>query len=148
MSDNFIFHRVLRSDNDARALVAALKLNRKPMADAGTPLQVTVTIYRASRKQEQNALYWVILAQIADQAWVAGRRFDAETWHVHCKRSFLPEVNERGADKWRLLPNGDRELVMSSTDLNVSEFSTYLNEVQAYATTELGVMLSQNPRDL
>lgn len=145
---SFVFHRVLRSDADAQALHVVLKSNRAPMAEAGTPLQVTVTIYRATRKQEQNSLYWVILGQIAEQAWVAGRRFDAETWHVHCKRNFLPEKNERGADKWRLLPNGDRELVMSSTDLNVSEFSTYLNEVQAYAATELGVQLSANPRDL
>ncbi|WP_337225237.1 hypothetical protein, partial [Proteus terrae] len=65
MSDSFVFHRVLRTDNDARALVAALKLNRKAMAEAGTPLQVTVTLYKAKRNDGQNALYWHTLGEIA-----------------------------------------------------------------------------------
>lgn len=148
VSRPFVFHRVLRTDADAHALYAVLKSNREAFAERGEPLQVTVSVYKAKRKDEQNALMWVILQQIAEQAWVRGVRYDAETWHVLYKRMFLPEMNARGAPKWRVLPDGERELVMSTTELNVTEFSTYLNEVQAHAAAELGVQLSANPRDL
>ena len=40
------------------------------------------------------------------------------------------------------LPNG-RKIGESTTKLNVTDFASYVNNVEAYAVTELGVILEQ-----
>lgn len=134
---------VLHTGEHAQSLIAFLKSNAGPMAKQGQPLEVRVSVYKAKRSNEQNALMWVLLTQIADQAWVAGRQFAAEVWHEHFKRELLPEETSRGVAKWRALPNGDRELFMSTTDLDVSEMSTYVEKLQAKAAVELGVIFDE-----
>ena len=98
--------------------------------------------YKKTRSNEQNALMWVWLTQIGVDAWVAGRRFDAETWNEHFKRECLPETCSKGVDKWRVLPIGERVLVMSTTDLNVDEMSVYMTAFSAMAAVEFGVTLT------
>ena len=122
-------------------MVMALKLNWAAFSLDGKPLGVRVAPYRKKRSDEQNALMWVWLTQIADQAWVAGRRFGDETWHEHFKRECLPETCAKGVDKWRVLPSGERVLVMSTTDLNTEEFSTYMTRFSALSATDYGVTL-------
>lgn len=133
---------VLHTGEHLQSLAAFLKANAGPMAKQGQPLEVRVSVHKAKRSSEQNSLMWVLLTQIADQAWVAGRQFDAEVWHEHNKRELLPEETARGVKKWDYLPNGDRVLAMSTTDLDVSEFSTYLEKLQAKAAVELGVIFN------
>jgi hypothetical protein len=41
-----------------------------------------------------------------------------------------------------LTPGGGRRLVLSTSDLNTAEMTTYLDQLAAYAATELGVALS------
>lgn len=142
MNAVFPFRRVVRTPEDAKAIVAMLKANAGSMVEAGTPIQITASPHKAKRSDEQNRLMWVLLGQIADQVWSGGRRYDAETWHEAFKRQFLPEVNEKGMDKWRILPDGERALAMGTTDLHVSEFTEYLNQLEAHAATELGVQFS------
>jgi len=132
---------ILRSPEHAQSLMAFVRSNARELADQGTPLQVRVSIYRRSRSTEQNALMWVRLTQIAEQAWVGGKQFSAEAWHEHFKRELLPEETASGVSKWRDLPRGGRELAMSTTDLNVAEFGDYLTALEAYAASELGVTL-------
>lgn len=136
---------ILRSAEHAHSLIAFLKSNAGPMAEQGQPLEVRVSVYKAKRSNEQNALMWVLLTQIAEQAWVAGRQFAAEVWNEHFKRELLPEETARGVKKWRALPNGDRELFMSTSDLNTSEMSTYVEMLQAKAAVELGVIFNEYP---
>jgi hypothetical protein len=134
---------------DWQRFLAFMRANLAPMAEQERHLQAVVSEYKATRSNEQNAYMWVgILEPTAEQAWTSGQRFDAEIWNVHCKKLFLPEVNAKGMDKWMYLPNGERELMMSTSDLNHAEMGVYLNQIAAYAATDLGVQLPANPRDL
>lgn len=133
---------ILSGDGPAQMLYAFLKQNRQQMAESGRPLAVRVFEHRAKRSDEQNALHWVWLQQIAEQAAVAGRKFDADVWNQHMKEQLLPEETAAGKRKWLELPSGERRLVLSTSDLNVAEMSEYMEKLSAYAATELGVALT------
>ena len=111
----------------------ALKAQLFPfLADAlqgGSRWVLTVT--RRKRTSRQNRRYWGkgVLAQIAEQAVVNGRQYDAETWHEQFKRMFI------GVEE---LPDGSVR-GKSSTSLSTSEFSAFCDQVEAYAASELGV---------
>lgn len=140
---------VFLTDDDVARFMAFMRANRADMAKQGRFLQVVVSEYKASRSTEANAYMWAgILEPAAQQAWSGGSRWKAEAWHELLKQLFLPETCAKGVDKWWILPNGDRRLVMSTSDLNVSEMTVYLDQCAAYVTTELGVLLPANPRDL
>jgi hypothetical protein len=136
---------VLHGPSQAKQLHAFLKQNAAAMAEQGRPLEVRVSVYKAKRSTDQNALMWALLQQIADQAWIGGRHFDAEVWHEHFKRELLPDETARGVKKWRVLPSGHRELFMGTSDLDVAEFSAYLDALQAKAATDLGVTFDLQP---
>jgi hypothetical protein len=120
---------VLRDETHARRLWAFLRANWLPMAQAGKPLAVAVTEHKAKRSNDQNRLYWVLLADIAESAWVDGRRYSKEQWHAHFAGEFIG---------WEELPGGRRSPI-STTTLSVPEFTTYLERVMQYAAEELGV---------
>ena len=132
---------ILREPVHAHSLIAFLKENAGEQARIGRPLEVRVSVYREKRSSGANALMWVWLGQIADQVRPNGQRFDAEVWNGFFKRELLPEETARGVKKWRLLPNGERELFMSTSDLDVEEMGTYLTAMQAHAATEFGLRL-------
>lgn len=123
---------VLRDEQHARALWAFLRGNWKELAQAGRPLSVTVQEHKAKRSSDQNRLYWQRLNQIAEQAWVGGKQFSAEAWHEFFKRQLIG---------YEELPCGGTVGISTAT-LSVSEFSDYINRVEAYAATELGINLS------
>lgn len=83
------------------------------------------------RTPAQNRRYWGngVLAQIAAQATVNGKLFDAETWHEMFKRMFIGVIE---------LPNGE-VIGKSSTDLTTDEFCEFCDKVEAYAASDLGV---------
>jgi len=126
---------ILREGRNVEQLMAFLKQNAKAMADLKRPLEVVVREHKAKGTDEQRALIWVINQQIAEQAWFAGRQFDAETIHIHCKREFLPEVTEAGKVKWKTLPNDERELALSTEDLNRNEKTVYITALLAFAAS-------------
>jgi hypothetical protein len=90
------------------------------------------------RSKLQNARYWGrgVLAQIAEQATVGGRLYDAESWHEMFKRKFIGVIE---------LPDGS-VVGKSSTDLTTAEFCKFCDEVEAFAATELGVLFIDLPR--
>jgi hypothetical protein len=93
--------------------------------------RLVLVVKERQRTTPQNRRYWGkgVLAQIAEQAVVNGKQYDAETWHELFKRMFIG-VKE--------LPNG--EIVgMSSKELSTVEFSDFCSKVEAYAATSLGV---------
>ena len=83
------------------------------------------------RTKPQNRRYWGqgVLAQVAEQATVGGKLFDAASWHELFKRKFIGVIE---------LPDGSVK-GMSSADLDTAEFSEFCTKVEAYAATELGV---------
>lgn len=109
------------------------------------------------RTDSQNRLMWgARLREISEQAWVGGKQYGAEVWHEYLKQKFLPEGNEedfarlvRSPEtyrKWDELPDGERVLVGSTTQLTTLGMSRYMTECEAYATQELGVMFSADRR--
>ena len=139
---------VLFGDAEAQQLVALLRMRRE-LAERGKYFQVIVSQYAPDRRLDQNAKMWVgTLDPMEDQARMNGHKLPANSWHLIMKMMFLPETCAKGIDKWKYLPSGDRELTMSTGDLNEDEMDLYLHQIAAYAATELGVKLPANPRDL
>ena len=116
--------------------------------DADHPIEMILREEVKARKPDQNSLMWVgPLADIAEQAYVGGRTYSAEVWHEHFKREYLPEqfdeeLTKEGYVKWAQLPNGDRALIGSTTQLTVKGFAMYLQQVEAYAAG-LGVNFNE-----
>lgn len=146
--DAFVRKFVLDSEESCAQLWAVLK-QRHDIAKFGQVLQVVVAKVTPSRRADQNRKMWVAyLEPIAQQARVNKASIRAEDWHLVLKAMFLPEVCAKGIHKWTYKDNGDRELTMSTGDLNEDEFEVYLHEIGSYATHDLGVRLPANPRDL
>lgn len=129
---------ILRGPDQARLLHQFLKANAAAMAEQGQPLEVRVSVWKPKATDAQRAIIWIINDQIAEQAWVGGRRYDAECWHEQAKRELLPDVTSRGVEKWRILSNGERLLHMSTENLNRAEKSAYIDALLAFAA-DLGV---------
>lgn len=95
---------------------------------------LVIEIYRESdaRTLAQNRRYFgsAVLGAIEQQAWVNGRQYDKETWHEIFKRKFIGVIE---------LHDGS-VVGMSSTKLTTKEFSDFMNNVEAYAASELGVV--------
>lgn len=139
---------VLHSDAEASQLFALLR-QRKELAAMGKVFQVVVSAHAPDRRADQNRKMWVAyLEPIAEQAVANDHHMRAEDWHLILKVMWLPEVCASGIHKWTYKPSGDRELTMSTGDLNETEFEQYLHRIGSYATTCLGVRLPANPRDL
>lgn len=123
-----------------------IELHNRPQAWAAIKAQVfpflsavlqggnrwVLTIAKRKRTPPQNRRYWGrgVLAQVAEQAVVNGRLFDAEIWHEQFKRQFIG---------FHELPNG-QIVGKSSTGLTTTEFSDFCAQVEAYASSELGVI--------
>lgn len=120
---------VLRSDPDSARLYQFLKSNWRAMADAGTPLSVTVAQYKAKRSIEQNKLLHSVEREIADKAWVNGGQYSKDAWHAYFAEKFI------GFEE---LPSGGR-LYISTARLSVAEMSAYLLSVINCAEDELGI---------
>lgn len=125
---------VIRNGSIWSSVVAFVRANAKVFADRGEPLRVIVTAEERQRNAAQNRLYWgAILRSIAEQAWVDGRQFDKDAWHEYFARLY-------GVSDEMTLPDGEIILRRKSTSqMSVGEFSTYLNQIQAYAANTLGV---------
>lgn len=134
----------LRSDTQTATLLALVP--HLPL-DQDNPLEVIIREKAKVRGMDQNALMWVgPLAEIAAQAWVAGRQYSAEVWHEQFKREYLPEefdeeLTKEGYRKWDYTPAGDRVLIGSTTQLTKKGFSQYLTQVEAFGAG-LGVQFS------
>jgi hypothetical protein len=140
---------LLRASGNVEAATAAL-LNAP--IDPERPLEFLLREEVKARKPDQNSLMWAgPLKDIAEQGYVKGRTYSPEVWHEFFKREFLPEdfdpaLCKEGYLKWDYTPNRERVLIGSTTQLTVRGFALYLQQVEAYAQTELGVMLHASPR--
>ena len=82
--------------------------------------------YKRERSLEQNARYWAILTDIAEQVKPEDREFAPETWHEFFKAKFL------GKDT--MVIDGEPVLVQrTTTKLRVMEFIDYCTQVEAWA---------------
>lgn len=115
-------------------LVQFVKANAKACLEANKPLRVIITQEEKKRNTEQNKRLWGYLYKaITEQAWVDGRQFPKEVWHEHFARMF-------GVCEEMILPDG--EIITrrkSTTEMTVAEFAEFMNQVESYGATELGV---------
>lgn len=128
---------VLRAPEHAHALIAFLKANAGPQVAAKKPLVVTVDTYKATRTGDQNRLLHALLNDIAEQAVVDGKQFEVEVWKDHVKRNFI------GTEEVKLPDGTVLSRSMSTTALNVGEFSELIDRVRAWAVNDLGVTFTQ-----
>lgn len=91
--------------------------------------EVKISRVRKKRTTDQNSLYWMWLRCVADET---GNTTD--DLHEYCKRKFLtPRAVEIAGEQMEVAP--------STTKLDTAEMTTYLNGVQAWAASELGITL-------
>lgn len=125
---------VLRNVSVWQLVCAFVKQNAKACIEAALPLRIIFTNEELPRNKEQNRRYFgFVIKHIAAQAWVNGKQFSKESWHEYFAREYgrMEEV---------ILPDGEIiQRRVSTTKYTVGEFSTYMNEVTAYACIELGV---------
>jgi len=98
--------------------------------------------HEPDRSIQQNRFYWgPCLKEISEQARIDGQRWASEAWHELFKRMFLgyeiKKVRVAGRAKTTVIRR-----LRSTTGLKVRAMSEYLEKVQAFATTDLGVMFS------
>lgn len=93
------------------------------------PWRITLSPYRAKRSHEQNALLWAIYTEMCK-----GTGHTPEELHEAMKKKFLPP---------RFIEVGDESIpvVGSTAGMDIQEFSNFLEQVQAFAAAELGVVL-------
>jgi hypothetical protein len=115
---------------------AKILIDNAPM-DAVHPIEFVIREAVKPRKPDQNALMWTgPLKDIAEQAWWNGKQYTAEVWHETYKRLYLPEeeaegITKAGYKKWDYMPNGERVLVGSTTQLTVKGFAIYMEQLYA-----------------
>lgn len=103
------------------ALIAAL--------DLAKAWEVVVRPKKAKRSLDQNSLYWKWCTIIANDT--GNTPNDIHEW---CKNEFLPPVF--------VSVNGKvHEARRSTTDLNTAEMTAYLDQITAWAATDLGLLL-------
>lgn len=121
--------------------------------DSVRPLEVVIREKQKVRGLDANSRMWAgPLRDISEQAWIAGRRYSAETLHEHFKREYLPEDDDPdladlvkdGYRKWDYTPAGERVLVGSTTQLLKKGFAQYLTQIEAFGAS-LGVRFSASP---
>lgn len=114
----------------------------KEMTAAGHKLVAEIKVQEDDRTLRQNRFYWgPCLREIAEQAVVEGKRYVPEAWHELFKRRFLgyeiKKITVAGSRRKRVIRR-----LRSTAKLKVKAMAKYLDQVQAYATTELGVVFS------
>ena len=94
-------------------------------------MAVLVTEHKSKRNQPQNRLYWALLREISEQAWVDGRLYSSDAWHAFFAGKFIGRED---------MPGGGSKPI-STTTLDVFAFAEYVTKIQAYAADELGLEL-------
>lgn len=109
------------------AIDRAIKRINSVNLDGG--MELLIQKYRPDRSLAQNRLYWKWIAAIANDT---GN--DPDALHDHFRSKFL------GARMIDVL--GQRRAVLpTTTKLSVKDFTVYLERIEAFASTELGIVL-------
>lgn len=125
----------LTKDNK-RLLMTTIYNNLGVWLESNAELEVCIRPYNSKRSIEQNRRLWKIYGELADKAWVNGRRYSAETWHEYCKGYFL-------GFELKAMPDGSElKTPISTTRLNVAEMTEYQNNIQSWAANEFKISWS------
>lgn len=101
------------------------------------PWTVTLAPFRKKRSLSQNALMWKWLDEVAGHiSETTG--YSPEEVHEHMKRKFLTPK--------RIEIDGEITESYSTRNLTTAEMTDYLNRIYVWATSEMGLFLT-NPED-
>lgn len=101
------------------------------------PLVVEISPEASKRTALQNKYMWASLQDLAEDAELDGKRFTKEAWHTYLSRLFLYHIE---------LPDGSTAPV-STTKLTVPEFIEYLEKINLWTSTELGIPFGKSPEE-
>jgi hypothetical protein len=115
----------------------------KELTLAGKPVQITAGEAEDQRSIEQNRYYWgPLLGAVSEQARTPDR-WTQEAWHHLFRRMFLGYEIKKELVAGKKRPTIIRRL-RSTRDLKVKPFAVYLQKIEAYVSTELGVQLPES----
>ena len=97
---------------------------------------VTVNLHRQTRSCPQNRLYWMWINCISRET---GN--DPADLHEYFGDKWLQKIEVKMFDGFIVRKS------QSTTTLNTAEFTAYLDKIQIFASSELGIVLP-NPEDL
>lgn len=134
--------RICRTKEQAHQAATLGYAHAQAILANGMPVRVLVEEQEDDRSLQQHRYYWgACLREISEQASINGQRYTIDAWHELFKRQFL------GFEIRRVKVAGRKKVTVirslrSTTKLKVKPMSKYLDEVQAFAATELGVRFS------
>ena len=109
------------------------------LLEAGKRVAITACEEEDSRSLQQLRFYWgPCLKDISEQAAIGGQKYSKDAWHELFKREHLPRVVTKAkvAGKKRTVVSVS---IGSTKGLSVRRMSKFLDRVQAFAATDLGV---------
>ena len=115
---------------------------KKMWGNGVSRLTVTVEPEEDSKSKQQRSYYHgVVLTEIAEQAKANGEKFPMPVWKEHFRKTYLGNkrktfINPLTGKKQ------SRQVRISTEDLGVKAYSKLIEQVTAFAATELGVMFS------
>lgn len=89
------------------------------------PLVVNVMEMAKNPTNAQRKHYWATLTEIAEKAWIEGRKYEKEHWHELFKQQFL----------------GKR---ISSQSLNTVQYEAYVISIITFAVNQLNIEFDEN----
>jgi hypothetical protein len=111
----------------------------KRLTSAGKAVEVSVKESEDERSLRANRFYWgYVLKTIAHQASIGGQRYQAEAWHELFKRQFLGYEVKKATVAGRRKKLVTRTL-RSTSKASVRQFVAYLEQIMAFAATDMGV---------
>lgn len=117
-----------------RPLMTTIWNNLQGWLKESPDLEISIRPHKSKRSVEQNRRLWKIYGELADKAWVNGRRYSAETWHEYCKGMFL-------GYELKAMPDGtEAKTPISTTTLNTAEMTDYQNRLQVWAAGNFGLI--------
>ena len=131
--------RIVANREDAHRVMTAGYGLAKQLLLAGKPVHIKVEPHEEDRTLRQNAFYWgCVLPAVSSQAMIDGQRWTVDAWHELFRRQFL------GYEVKRVTVAGRKKKLVirrlrSTKDLKIRAFGDYLDKLQAFAVTDLGV---------
>lgn len=145
MSSQYALQTYFTNPEQAKACIAqqVAPFCKAMWANGVDRLAVTVEPEDDAKTVQQGRFLWgVVYSEIAHQAKVGGVRFTSDAWHNLFKRMYLPrkKVTERVAGRKRPVVY---TTLGSTKGMKVKPMSKYIEQVIAYAVTDLGVKFSE-----
>ena len=141
MSSEYALHTVFTDPDQAKAALLGQigPYCREQWARGVQRLSVVIQPEEDSKSiQQRKYLHGVVYKEISEQATISGQKYDMKVWKRYLQDQFI-------SHKWEVLKDPmtgkkkRRKVRIRSEDLGVKAYSKLIEEVTAFAVTDLGV---------